>query len=94
MPLKRKIPNPKCDTCKKIFNFSMSHSPNWQGNGCATLVIKKFLYGYYGSNTVDGDVWEFMKRPQYVKNGVICDDCIQTLIENNNIKLKSSNNWY
>ena len=68
-----------CATCEKLHKDVIS-IPDRQAFGCASEVRGKTIVGHYGSHLIDGDVYEFARRPTYVKDGVICDTCTEKLI--------------
>lgn len=56
-----------------------------QAYGCAaTLTSANKVFGHYGSTLVDMEVWHFptpLFRPDWVKDGTICDKCLQKLMD-------------
>lgn len=60
-----------------------------QGYRCAAVVSGDTVVGHYGSTVIDMEAWAFAgSRPEHVKDGVICDDCVTSLKESGAIVLK------
>jgi hypothetical protein len=75
----------KCHSCNAKFE-EFEDGTN-QAYNCAALVHENLLKGSYGSIEIDMQIWQFSSRPSWVKDGNICDECIQQLKRNNNIYL-------
>jgi thymidine kinase len=69
-----------CRTCSG--RFKMIFDDIEQAMDCAAMVEGNGVSGYYGSRIADGRSFLFEKgRPHTVAEGVICDACIQTRID-------------
>lgn len=80
-----------CDTCGK------KHKPIFedsnQGQRCAATVSDHFIIGHYGSTTIDMQRWKFVSRPEKIKNGNMCDWCIDKLKKDGKIKIVKDGVW-
>lgn len=74
-----------CDTCGK------KHKPIFedsnQGDKCATSVSDHYLIGHYGSVSIDMQKWKFVSRPENIKNGNMCDHCVDKLKATGKIRM-------
>ncbi len=74
----------KCDSCNK--EYPVIYKGTNQGKRCAAVVEETYIIGCYGSHLIDMEQWEFtVDRPDWVKLGIICDPCIQKLMDNDEI---------
>lgn len=74
----------KCQTCG--FDYESIFDSPYQGIDCAAHADDKGVEGYYGSTLVDMDYYEWnpiFGKPIHVKEGIICDECIKPLLEDN-----------
>lgn len=97
--MKRKIERKKkseklnkvvCATCKTSFN-----DPIYKGQAmhCASTVSDTEILGHYGSTVIDMELWKWVNRPKCVKNGNMCDKCIQGYIDAGNLSLIRDGIW-
>lgn len=76
-----------CGLCKK------AHEPVFpgaqtQGDGCAAEVQDGLITGHYGSYVADLQTYRMLTTPP--ENGtLVCDSCLKTMIEKNEIVLQS-----
>ena len=76
-----------CNSCRKKYDAIFVES--YQANGCAATVhfSENVIQGYYGSNRYDMKRYVFGENiPDWVNEGVICDDCITKLLKEGHIK--------
>lgn len=73
-----------CTTCDKRFDLCHPDSHD-QAYGCAVEVRedgKRLLAtGHYGSQRFDGDEIDLTESKAKPKVGIVCDDCIQTALD-------------
>lgn len=67
-----------CATCQTAHTSVMSHR-NRQANGCAAEADDRGVTGHYGSSVCDLEHWAWRQRPNWVRDGVICDTCLTAL---------------
>ena len=63
-----------CNTCQTKFE-----GYGWgteQASGCSAELKNDIIVGFYGSAIVDGETWEILKNSNNIKDGNICDKCI------------------
>ena len=80
-----------CKTCKNEYN-AYDGMPT-QAYRCSCEVFSNELRGYYGSTVADGMVYEFDNRPIWVQDGLICDECIERLLNEKKLIVKRSDYW-
>lgn len=74
----------ECKTCHRRFPSCYKETDEIQAYGCAAAVTTESIVGYYGSS-YDLQQWDFVKRPPYVSDGIICDQCIEVLMKDKEI---------
>ncbi|MBK1667052.1 hypothetical protein CKO28_03205 [Rhodovibrio sodomensis] len=67
-----------CPSCETAYHSVISHKHR-QANGCACEVEDRGVSGHYGSRELDGELLVWRERPDWVKDGVICDTCVRKL---------------
>jgi hypothetical protein len=86
----------KCKRCKTEFKAysGMQH----QASGCSATVFYKndhhYILGHYGSLKHDSNLYVVVKHKSKVKKGIICDKCIDRLLEEKVIEIVSENNYF
>jgi hypothetical protein len=75
----------RCNTCFREY-YDVIYPGSEQAYMCASVVTEKGIRGEYGSIILDGTMGVFglypeAKRPEGVNLGVICDECILKLQE-------------
>jgi len=88
----KKIAKVKCATCKATFD-PIFEDRNDQAMHCSSTVTDAYLRGHYGSTVVDMELWTWINRPKNIKNGIMCDNCIQRYIDAGNLQLDSRCIW-
>lgn len=78
-----------CDTPFIGYEFGSN-----QAHRCAAEVVKNNIYGAYGSTEIDGERYQFSSRPEWIKDGTICDDCIVRLKVEMVIMKTESGVWF
>jgi thymidine kinase len=69
----------QCNSCGNHHKMIGDHD---QGDDCAAQVSGNTVSGYYGSSIADGTTYRFVSNiPDDVKQGIICDKCIQRLVD-------------
>jgi len=82
----------KCDTCNNEFEAIFAEYS--QGHRCAATVTEDGkLYGHYGSTVVDMECHQIVNRPEHVRDGTICDDCIIALRDGGHLEFLEGNIW-
>lgn len=80
-----------CDTCKR------KHKPIFedsnQGKRCSATVSNHYIIGHYGSVSIDMQKWKFVDRPERIKNGNLCDHCIDRLKLTGKIRQVEGGMW-
>jgi len=79
----------KCSICDN--GFKNSYFNNLQASGCASRVEVDGEIHCHFESQFDGDVYKCYHIPNNIKEGVICDKCIQKLIDAKKIYLLSDN---
>lgn len=77
-----------CDVCKDVFTSDEQFGCYNQARRCASEVHGDYIYGFFGSELIDMQIWRFVtSRPSSITDkSVICDNCIKYFIDNNIIK--------
>lgn len=80
-----------CMTCDEVFasieGFDLSQQ---QAYGCAATATRLGVSGAYGSTKIDNESWVFKdgNRPAHVRDGTICDTCIQKLMDDGSLVME------
>lgn len=88
-----------CSICEnKYSSIDCNPDSDIQGDKCASYVIhdvnlSKIILCCYGSD-FDGNIYEFSNLNKINIGTIICDDCIRNMINTNNIRLVSSDNYF
>lgn len=88
----KKLKKVQCATCKATFNPIYKDRTD-QAMHCASTVADTYVRGHYGSTVIDTELWVWTGRPKNVKNGIMCDKCIQHYIDAGNLQLDSKCIW-
>jgi|TARA_Y100000034_G_scaffold14240_1_gene14898 hypothetical protein len=81
----------KCDSCN--MEYPVIFWGKVIGKRCASVVEEEHIIGCYGSYLIDTEQWAFtVDRPDWVKLGIICDPCVQKLMDNDEIKFETHMN--
>lgn len=67
-----------------------------QAMGCASNVFERdgqqYVVGHYGSLIIDAKLYKILTN-DHIK-GIICDDCVQKGIDDNQFELVNENNYF
>jgi hypothetical protein len=63
------------------------------GDGCAAWVSDNCVIGGYGSCRIDMEKWVFTDRPAWVRDGNLCDACIDRLMAEARLRLTRRGFW-
>ncbi len=84
----------KCATCGTEFGAIPGMAKSRQAYRCAAEVFGDKVTGHFGSTVIDMEEWRFPKgRPDTVKEGVICDSCIEHLRDSGSLELNRTGIW-
>jgi len=74
----------KCDSCNIKYENYYSET---QAKNCSSEYQKSTgrLFGHYGSNIIDLQVWKFVEEVDYHNGAILCDTCVQKHIDNNDL---------
>lgn len=77
-----KEPFIRCDNCLTEY-YEIIYEDTNQAYMCAAECTEYGVFGCYGSVVYDGNfgTWKNGVKPESVRTGVICDECILRLIE-------------
>lgn len=67
-----------CASCSTPHTAVISHR-NRQASGCAAEADDRGIMGHYGSYVCDMMRLDWVQRPDWAADGVICDRCVETL---------------
>jgi hypothetical protein len=80
-----------CSVCGKVFKDAQVFSAETgQALGCAAVIDENGAEGHYGSIRHDLRVYSWVKRPETVRDGIACDDCVTELVESGHLRLDPS----
>lgn len=83
-----------CETCKRVFTPMPAFEDFNQSDGCAaTLYLKEgqfYILAHYGSRF---DMQRYALKQGHYEVGNICDDCINTLINEGTASLIEDGVW-
>jgi hypothetical protein len=85
-----------CSHCNKLYQPIFGDDTT-QGIDCSAEIHTNLkgsmtLTGFYGSRIADGHVYEVLTN--IYKDGIICDSCIGSGLENFHFKLISTDNYF
>lgn len=88
----------RCNTCKREYEPMKGCEDTEQAYRCSATVFlregKYYLVGHYGSTVVDMEMHELTADSDTdFELGVICDDCIEKLIDQKKTKKVQSGLW-
>lgn len=79
-----------CTHCGTGYDSVFDHD---QAGDCASYVRGNEITGAYGSTITDGSIFRFTNgRPATVRNGVVCDPCVKSFIDQG-ILVETDSSW-
>lgn len=69
----------QCNSCKKCYPSLFDDASLEQAMGCSATHKNGYIYGHFGSRVADLTVFQITHYPKWLKEGTICDKCIEYL---------------